>query len=136
MRTFKKVLITGGAQRIGSSITKHLASNGLDVAIQYNTSYSNVKKLENLFKKDSINFKAFQFDFKSNCKYEEFFEKIKKEFGDVDILINNASAFEFDSIKKTSYEIFDKHISVNLKAPFFLSKCFVQNFKKKRGVNY
>ena len=47
---FKKVLITGGAQRIGSSsITKHLASNGLDVAIQYNTSYSNVKKLENLF---------------------------------------------------------------------------------------
>ena len=43
MRTFKKVLITGGAQRIGSSITKHLASNGLDVVIQYNTSYSNVK---------------------------------------------------------------------------------------------
>ena len=57
-------------------------------------------------------------------------EVIKKDFGDIDVLINNASAFEFDSIKKTSHEIFDNHIDVNLKAPFFLSKCYVENYKK------
>ena len=62
------------------------------------------------------------------------FKKIKKEFGEIDILINNASAFEFDSIKKTSYEIFDNHIDVNLKAPFFLSKCYVENYKKEDGL--
>ena len=49
-----------------------------------------------------------------------FLIKIKDEFGEIDILINNASAFEFDSIKQTSNEIFDTHIDVNLKAPFFI----------------
>ena len=42
--------------------------------------------------------------------------------------------FEFDSIKKTSHEIFDNHIDVNLKAPFFLSKYYVENYKKKDGL--
>lgn len=135
MKNSKKVLITGGAQRIGCSITKHLASKGYDVAIQYNTSKSDVNKLISLFKSSSVNFKAFQFDFKKAENYEDFFEKIKKEFGDIDILINNASAFEFDSIKQTSYEIFDNHININLKAPFFLSKSYVENYKKKRWYN-
>ena len=134
MKNSKKVLITGGAQRIGCSITKHLASKGYDVAIQYNTSKSDVDKLISLFKSSSVNFKAFQFDFKKAENYEDFFEKIKKEFGDIDILINNASAFEFDSIKQTSYEIFDNHININLKAPFFLSKSYVENYKKKDGI--
>ena len=53
MKNSKKVLITGGAQRIGSSITTHLANNGFDVAIQYNKSHSNVDKLKNLFKSTS-----------------------------------------------------------------------------------
>ena len=136
MKSSRKVLITGGAQRIGSSITKHLAKDGFDVAIQYNTSNSNVTKLKNLFKSSSVKFKAFKFDFKKAKNYEAFFKKIKEEFGEIDILINNASAFEFDSIKQTSYEIFDTHIDVNLKAPFFLSKYYVENFKKKRWIDY
>ena len=49
MKNSKKVLVTGGAQRIGSSITKHLINNGFDVAIQFNTSGKNVNKLKNLF---------------------------------------------------------------------------------------
>ena len=134
MKSSRKVLITGGAQRIGSSITKHLAKDGFDVAIQYNTSHSNVTKLKNLFKSSSVKFKAFKFDFKKAKNYEAFFKKIKDEFGEIDILINNASAFEFDSIKQTSNEIFDTHIDVNLKAPFFLSKYYVENFKKKDGL--
>ena len=38
MVTYKTALITGGAQRIGSSITEHLAKRGLNIAIQYNNS--------------------------------------------------------------------------------------------------
>ena len=49
MKSSRKVLITGGAQRIGSSITKHLAKDGFDVAIQYNTSHSNVNKVKKSF---------------------------------------------------------------------------------------
>ena len=114
MKNFKRVLITGCSQRIGSSITKHLANKGFDVAIQYNKSHSNIDKLKTLLKTTSVKFKAFQFNFRKAKNYEGFFKKIKKDFGNIDILINNASAFEFDSIKKTSHEIYDNHIEVNL----------------------
>ena len=38
MKNYNKVLITGGAKRIGASIVKNLAKQGLDIAIQYNNS--------------------------------------------------------------------------------------------------
>ena len=60
-----------------------------------------------------------------------FFEKVKKVHGNIDLLINNASTFKFDTIKKTSHKIFDKHINVNLKAPFFLSKILFNNYQIK-----
>ena len=45
MKIYKKVLITGGAQRIGMSIARHLSKNGFDIAVQYNNSTANVEKL-------------------------------------------------------------------------------------------
>ena len=133
MKIYKKVLITGGAQRIGMSIARHLSKNGFDVAIQFNNSTANVEKLRKSLDK-SLNFMAFQQDFSKNNNFESFFKLINKKFGKIDVLINNASAFEFDTIKTTSYEIFDKHIDVNLKTPFFLSKCFVENLQNKNGL--
>ena len=124
MKTYKKVLITGGAQRIGMSIAQHLSKNGFDVAIQYNNSMTNVEKLRESLNKSS-NFMAFQQNFSKTNNFQSFFKLINEKFGKIDVLINNASAFEFDTVKKTSYEIFDKHIDVNLKTPFFLSKFFV-----------
>ena len=132
MKIYKKVLITGGAQRIGMSIARHLSKNGFDIAVQYNNSTANVEKLRKSLDKSS-NFMAFQQDFSKNNNFENFFKLIKKKFGKIDVLINNASAFEFDTVKTTSYEIFDKHIDVNLKTPFFLSKCFVENLKNNNG---
>tara|TARA_E500000178_G_C16811006_1_gene656942 strand:- start:338 stop:802 length:465 start_codon:yes stop_codon:yes gene_type:complete len=133
MKIYKKVLITGGAQRIGMSIARHLSKNGFDIAVQYNNSTANVEKLRKSLDKSS-NFMAFQQDFSKNNNFENFFKLIKKKFGKIDVLINNASAFEFDTVKTTSYEIFDKHIDVNLKTPFFLSKCFVENLKNNNGL--
>jgi len=133
MKTFKKVLITGGAQRIGMSIAHHLSENGFDIAIQYNNSIANVEKLHKKLNKSST-FMAFQQNFSKNNDFESFFNLINKKFGKIDVLINNASAFEFDTVKKTSYDIFDKHIDVNLKTPFFLSKYFVKNIGNKNGL--
>ena len=133
MKIYKKVLITGGAQRIGMSIARHLSKNGFDIAVQYNNSTANVEKLRKSLDKSS-NFMAFQQDFSKNNNFEIFFKLIQKKCGKIDVLINNASAFEFDTVKTTSYKIFDKHIDVNLKTPFFLSKCFVENLKNNNGL--
>ncbi len=134
MRNYKKALITGGAQRIGCSITKFLAKMGFDVAIQYNNSSKKIIELERVIKKTGVKFCAFKSNFNEKINYESFFEKINKKFGNVDLLVNNASAFEFDTVKNSTYEIFDKHINVNIKAPFFLSKNFINQLKNKEGL--
>ncbi len=134
MKVYKKALVTGGAQRIGASIVEYLANNGIDVAVQYNKSEKEVNIIKKKVLDQGIQFNAFQCDFSKDCDFDVFFEKIKKIHGNVDILINNASTFEFDTIKQTSNKTFDKHINVNLKAPFFLSKSFVQQLSNKNGL--
>ena len=134
MKLYKKALITGGAQRIGSSMAEFLANNGIDVAIQYNKSEKEVNVIKKKIINLGVKFNAFHCDFSQDCNFDIFFEKVKKVHGNIDILINNASTFEFDTIKKTSYKTFDKHINVNLKAPFFLSKSFVQQLSNKNGL--
>ncbi len=134
MKVYKKALITGGAQRIGASIAEYLAKNGIDVAIQYNQSEKEMNIVKKRVIRLGVKFSAFQCDFSKDCDFDFFFEKVKKTHGNIDILINNASTFEFDTIKKTSHKIFDKHINVNLKAPFFLSKNFVEQLSNKNGL--
>jgi|TARA_B100000287_G_scaffold417200_1_gene452736 NAD(P)-dependent dehydrogenase (short-subunit alcohol dehydrogenase family) len=134
VKVYKKALVTGGAQRIGASIVEFLANNGIDVAIQYNKSEKEVNNIKKKVMNLGVKFNAFQCDFSQDCNFEIFFEKLNKVHGNIDILINNASTFEFDTIKKTSIKTFDKHINVNLKAPFFLSKSFVQQLLNKNGL--
>ena len=134
MKVYKKALVTGGAQRIGASMVEFLANNGIDVAIQYNRSEKEMNNIKKKVKKLGVKFNAFKYDFSQDCNFDIFFQKVKKVHGNIDILINNASTFEFDTIKKTSHKTFDKHINVNLKAPFFLSKNFVQQLLNKNGL--
>ena len=134
MKVYKKALVTGGAQRIGASIAFYLANMGIDVAIQYNSSEKEMNNVKKKVMNLGVKFNAFQCDFSKDCDFDIFFEKVKKVHGNIDLLINNASTFKFDTIKKTSHKIFDKHMNVNLKAPFFLSKNFVQQLSNKNGL--
>ena len=133
-KNYKSVLITGGAQRIGESIAIYLANHGFDVAIQYNQSKKKALELKNKFNKNKKKFLIYKFDFEKNSNINDFFKKINKDFGNIDILINNASTFDFDTLSSSNEKIFNKHINVNLRAPFFLSQNFVRYLKNKNGL--
>ena len=129
----KKVLITGASKRIGKSIALNLAKHGYDIAIHYNKSKTSainlVEELNSLKVKSSI----FKLDLMKIDKIEEWFDEINKVFGTVNVLINNASVFEYDSLKSSSLSSLNKHLDINLKAPFLLSKFFVKNLKSQKG---
>ncbi len=134
MKKYSSVLITGGAQRIGLSIAKSLAAQGLNIIVQYNNSESEVEKLGKYLQKYKVKFSSFKYNFEDLTNFEDFFDKIFKNIGKVDILINNASAFDFDTLENSTPKLFDKHINVNLKAPFFLSKLFKKNLGSSEGL--
>ena len=133
-KKYKSVLITGGAQRIGESMAKHLISLGFDVAIQYNNSKKKAFELQNILGNNKNKFSTYQFDFENYKEISKFYKKVINDFGTIDILINNASTFEFDTISTSTDKIFNKHLNVNLKAPFFLSQNFVKNIKNREGL--
>ena len=127
----KYVLVTGGGKRIGSSICKFLALQGWQVIIHYNNSKLEAEKTLQEIEKN--NGKAFliKADLSSTAQIEKLIPRINKKHGQLSMLINNASIFEKDDIKSISYDLWNKHIDVNLKAPLFLSKEFANQLSKR-----
>ena len=129
----KKVLITGASKRIGKSIAINLAKQGCDIAIHYNKSEESAIKLLNELNSFGTESRAFNLDLMKINKIEKWFKEITKVFGNINILINNASLFEYDSLRTSSIQSLNNHLDINFKAPFLLSKYFVKNLKSKNG---
>ena len=116
----KKIVVTGGATRIGAAIAKSLSGYDVKITIHYNKSKRNAvllkKELEELGSKVFL-IKADLTDYKQN---EKLMTKSFKLMKGVDCLINNASIFENDNLLNFSNKSFLKHINVNLKSPSIL----------------
>ena len=129
----KKVIITGGATRIGAAIAKSLVSFDTKIVIHFNRSKSSAlklkKELENLgaetylLKADLNNFKQ------TNSLIKNAYTKMEG----LDCLINNASVFENDNLENFSEKSFTKHININLKAPAILTQNFRKFIRDKEG---
>ena len=129
----KKIIITGGATRIGAAIAKSLVGFNTKIAIHFNKSKNSALKLRKelealgadvyLLKADLNNFKQ------ANNLIKNAFKKMKG----LDCLINNASIFENDNLENFSDRSFIKHININLKAPAILTQNFKKVIKSKEG---
>ena len=129
----KKIIITGGANRIGRSIALELANYDTQIVIHYSKSFSAAKKLKielenlgsivHLVKADLNNFKQTQ----------RIISFAYKKMKGINCLGNNASIFENDNLFNFSDKSFIKHINVNLKAPAILIRDFSKKFKGKDG---
>ena len=125
----RKIIITGGATRIGAAIAKKLSRNNVEIVIHFNKSLAKAKAL----KKKLQNNGAKAYLVKGNLNKEEDIKKIikssKKYLKYFDCLINNASMFENDKLENFSSESWNKHLNINLKAPALLTKEFAKNVK-------
>jgi len=129
------VLITGGAKRIGRSIALHLADAGFDIALHYNSSENDAMKTSEEIRTKGVKCKLFVADLSSEDEVLDLIPNTIKEFSDLNLLINNASIFEPSSIKETSIELLNRHLSINLKAPYILTQRFSKHCKSGQIIN-
>ncbi len=126
----KKIIITGGATRIGAAIAEKLSGPNKEIIIHYNKSKS---KAESLKKKLQI-YGTKVYLVKGDLSKEKDINKIlkfaKSKLKYFDCLINNASLFENDKLENFKTDSWEKHMSINLRAPAYLSKEFSKNIKK------
>ncbi|HXF91077.1 MAG TPA: SDR family NAD(P)-dependent oxidoreductase, partial [Candidatus Nitrosotenuis sp.] len=100
----KTVLITGAAQRIGRHIALDLAQHGYHVIIHYHTSDQQAQRLIESLKKLGVNAMAFSADLSHEDEVQKLIPTINQKFGAIDVLINNASTFAYDTIHTVSRE--------------------------------
>ena len=129
----KKIIITGGATRIGAAIAKKLSGSNKEIVIHFNRSKIKAESL----RKKLQNYGTKVYLVKGDLSKEKDINKIikfaKSKLKYFDCLINNASLFENDKLENFKTDSWEKHISTNLRAPALLSKEFSKNIKGKNN---
>ena len=124
--TTKKIIITGGATRIGAAIAKSLADYETIITIHYNRSKGNALKLKKELEDLGSEVYLLKADLNNFNQTQALLKLAYKKMKGLNCLINNASLFENDSLHNFTDKSFTKHLNINLKAPAIL----IQNFKK------
>ncbi len=117
----KVALITGSARRIGASIAKMLHANGYNTLIHYNESESEAKQLVdhlNSIRADSA--VSIQANLSELTELSTLCEKTINQWGQIDLLVNNASCFYPTAGFKS--DDWDSIMNTNLRAPYYLSQ--------------
>ena len=128
----KIAIVTGAANGNGKAISKALLQSGAKVILVDNDETA-VKKTKLELKKQNLKPLEFVCDITNSKSLNELKKFILKKFHRLDILINNAGVtFGSTSINYPD-ELWEKTYSVNLKAPFELSKLFFPLMKKQKS---
>ena len=125
----RKIIITGGATRIGAAIAEKLSNEKSEIVIHFNKSLTKAQSLRKKLQKNGSKVYLIKADLSKEADIQKIikFSKVKLKY--FDCLVNNASLFENDKIENFNSNSWEKHISTNLKAPAFLSKEFAKNIR-------
>jgi NAD(P)-dependent dehydrogenase (short-subunit alcohol dehydrogenase family) len=127
----KNILITGAAYRLGRVFTLAVAKRGANVIIHHGHS----PKLADETKTDAIAFGVNAHVIQADLQDPEQSKYLIDQallFGPLYGLINSAAIFEHLKVANTDLESWNRHLSINLTAPFLLSKYFASNIGEQQ----
>ena len=129
----KTAVVTGGSRGIGKAICLKFAENGADIAFLYagNTvkAEETVKELEGL----GVKAKAYQCNVADADAVAAVIKEIVKDFGGIQILVNNAGITKDKLVPMMKAADFDAVIDTNLKGAFYMTKGVYPLFLKQKG---
>ncbi len=129
----KVALITGGSRGIGAAIVQRFAEQGATVAFTYRSSAEQANAIAEEINNNGGKAKAYQSDASSYEQAEALVKQVLEDFGQVNILINNAGITQDTLMLRMSEEQWDKVIETNLKSVFNLTKQVLRPMMKNRG---
>ena len=131
----QKIIITGGATRIGAAIAEDLANGKNQITIHYNKSKKKAKQLKNILERKGSKIFLIKADLNKISELNKIINFANVKMKGVNCLINNASLFENDSVKNFSIKKWNKHLNINLRAPVILIKQFSKLVPKNVKAN-
>lgn len=132
----KVAIVTGAARGIGESIAKRLAEQGANVAFTFvsDSSAEKAQKLEATLQSYGVQAKAYQSNAGDFAASEAFVADVVKNFGTVDICVNNAGISKDNLLLRLTPEQWDDVMDINLKSVFNMTKQVIRPMMKaKKG---
>lgn len=127
----RTALVTGGAVRVGRAISLALAQAGMRVVVHYNSSSEDAERVGREIEDAGGEAALLQADLGDLQATRQLAADAAEAFGGVDVLINNASVFPDAPFGEVDETIWESAISVNLRAPFFLSQILGRQMKQR-----
>jgi NAD(P)-dependent dehydrogenase (short-subunit alcohol dehydrogenase family) len=129
----RAALVTGGARRIGRALSLSLAEAGYAVAIHHHQSRQEAEALAAEIVRTGGNAVALMADLADEAAVAELLPRAAAALGPIGCLVNNASIFENDTVATTTRDSWDRHLAVNLRAPFVLMQSFERHLPAEAG---
>ncbi len=126
-------LVTGAGRRIGRAIALDLARAGWAVAVHYNNSAQAAEEVVAEIEAGGGRAVALQAELSDEAQAAALVPDAAAALGPLGCLINNASAFENDSVETADRASWDRHMDANLRAPFVLTQAFARALPEAAG---
>jgi 3-oxoacyl-[acyl-carrier protein] reductase len=129
----KVALVTGASKGIGAGIAKALAADGASVVVNYSSSKAGADKVVAEIKSKGGKAVAVQGDFSKQEDIGKVFAEVKKSFGRLDTLVNNAGIYAFTPLEQVTAEEYQKIFNLNVLGLLLSSKEALKYFGPEGG---
>jgi 3-oxoacyl-[acyl-carrier protein] reductase len=131
-------IVTGGGTGIGRAIALAFAEQGADVAINYSRSREDAERTAGQVRELGRRGVAVRADVSDARQADEMIEGVARDWGRLDVLVNNAGTTTFvhhKDLDSLTDEVWDRILSVNVKGTFFCSRAAARHMTEGRIIN-
>lgn len=138
----KNVLVTGASSGIGQAIAVRFADEGANVAINYRSGAEQAQETREMARRsrrgnggDTNSGKEMivQADVSEEQQVKEMFAQVIREFGSIDVLVNNAGIQKAAPSHEIEVSDFDRILGVNLRGPFLCAREAIRHFLSRNS---
>ncbi len=131
----KVAIVTGAARGIGEAVAVQMAAQGAHIAFTYvsDSSAEKATALEQKLQAMGVKAKAWKSNAGDAAQCETFVNEVLQEFGQIDVLVNNAGISKDNLLMRMSNEQWEQVIQVNLNSVFYMTKQVIRPMMKARS---
>jgi NAD(P)-dependent dehydrogenase (short-subunit alcohol dehydrogenase family) len=129
----KRVLVTGGAKRIGRAIALSLAEAGAEIVITYRDSEAEAKKTVADVEAFGVKATAILCNVRDEASVKNSVAEAVAYLGGLDILVNNAGSFETIALEDITVEAWDAIFETNTRGPFLVARAALPHLRASKG---
>lgn len=130
----KTAVVTGAASGIGRGLAINLAREGCSLALA-DVAETGLDETIHLIDTESVKANAYRVDVSDRDRVYRFADEVMRDFGKVDIVINNAGVQLKESLEDVTYEDLDWLLGINLYGIIYGSKAFLPHLRKRPSAN-